>query len=103
MQTAFSVPELAERWGLSPSTVRRMEYEGKLHRLPYMPGPRYSAAEVYQIESLGPEAERLSAWERKRMQEEIKELKARVADLQTRLAKVMLLAQGAGEAELKVG
>ena len=33
MQTIYSVNELAERWGLHPSSVREMERDGKLHRL----------------------------------------------------------------------
>ena len=94
MRTAYSVNELAERWGVSPSTIRRMEYDGRLHRLQNMPGPRYSAAEVVQLESVGPDAKMLTAWERKRMQEEINELRTHVADLQKRLAQVMLVAQG---------
>ena len=49
MQTIYSVNELAERWGLHPSSVRQMESEGKLHRLPDIPGVRFSAAECSKM------------------------------------------------------
>ena len=96
MQTLYSPNELAERWGLTPTTIRQMERDGKLHRLPDMPGVKYSAGEVYQLESLGRDAAAMSAWERKQKDDRIKELEEMVANLQGRLAKVMLAAQGGG-------
>jgi len=71
MQTVYGVNELAERWGLSPKTIRQMEQDGKLHRLPDMPGVKYSAAEVHQLESVGKDAQAMSAWERKKLEAEI--------------------------------
>lgn len=94
MQTLFSPNELAERWGLTPTTIRQMERDGKLHRLPDMPGVKYSAAEVYQLESLGRDAAAMSAWERRKMQEENRQLREQVKDLQERLTKVTAIAQG---------
>lgn len=92
--TAFDINQLAKRWGCSPASIRRMEREGKLHRLPDLPGVRYSAAEVYQLESLGRDAQAMTAWERRKMQEENRELRQTVQDLQERLTKVMAIAQG---------
>ena len=73
MQTIYSVNELAERWGLHPSSVRQMENEGKLHRLPDIPGVRFSAAEVLQLESVGLDARAMSAWERRNLEAQIRE------------------------------
>ena len=94
MQTLYGVNELAERWGLSPTSIRQMELDGKLHRLPEMPGVKFSAAEVTQLETIGLEAKALTAWERRQMKERIEELEQQVKDLQERLTKVMTIAQG---------
>lgn len=94
MQTIYSVNELAERWGLHPSSVREMEQKGKLHRLPDIPGVKFSAAEIFQVETVGKDAQTMSAWERKQKDDRIRELEAKVADLTQRLAKITLLSQG---------
>lgn len=94
MQTVITLTELAERWGVAPNSVRNMEAEGTLHRLPHMPGCRYSMAEVYQLESIGLAAKGLTAWERKQKDDEIASLRQQVSELQGRLAKVMAIAQG---------
>ncbi len=93
-QTVITLTELAERWGVAPNSVRNMEAGGKLHRLQYMPGCRYSMAEVYQLESIGLAAKGLTAWERKQKDDEIASLRQQVSELQRRLAKVMAIAQG---------
>lgn len=92
--TVFTPDQLVKRWGYAPSTIRKMEAEGTLHRLPNMPGVRYSAAEVYQIESIGPAAKGLTAWERRQKDDEIASLKQEVQELRNRLAYVMRVAQG---------
>ena len=71
MKTMYGVNELAERWGLSANSVRQMEADGKLHRLPDVPGVKFSAAEVHQIESIGKDVAPLTAWERKQKDDEI--------------------------------
>ena len=93
-QTVFTPDQLTQRWGYAPSTIRKMEAEGKLHRLPNMPGVRYSAAEVYQLEIIGPAAKGMTAWERKQKDDEIASLKEEVKELRNRLAYVMRVAQG---------
>ena len=94
MQTIYSVNELAERWGLHPSSVRQMENEGKLHRLPDIPGVRFSAAEVLQLESVGLDARAMSAWERRNLEAEIQDLKGQVKNLQERLLRAQQVLQG---------
>ena len=94
MQTIYSVNELAERWGVHPSTVREMERDGKLHRLPEIPGVRFSAAEVLQLESVGLDARAMSAWERRNLEAEIQDLKGQVKNLQERLLRAQQVLQG---------
>lgn len=91
MQTIYSVNELAERWGLHPSSVREMERDGKLHRLPDIPGVRFSAAEVLQLESVGLDAKAMSAWERKRLEMELREKDAIIAGLRKKIADIMAI------------
>lgn len=93
-QTVITLKELAERWGLAPNSVRKMEQEGKLHRLPDLPGVRFSLAEVIQIETLPPETKALTVWERKRMQDEIDDLRNEVKTLRERLLKILSILQG---------
>lgn len=94
MQTVFSVKELAERWSLSPNTIRRMEIEGKLHRLPNMPGVRYAASEVCQLESIGVNAQPLTAYERRQLENKVKELEELVSEYQQKLTEIMMIAGG---------
>lgn len=94
MQTVITLTELAERWGKSLNSIRDMEAEGTLHRLPKMPGRSYSMAEVVQLESIGPAAKGLTAWERRQKDEEIAGLREEVTQLRQRLASIMVVAQG---------
>ena len=94
MQTVYSVQELADRWGLTPQSIRNMELEGKLHRLPDIPGVRFSAAEVLQLESIGLDAKAMSAWERRNLEAEIHDLKQQVQDLQGKVLRAQQVLQG---------
>ena len=94
MQTIYSVNELAERWGMHPSTVREMERDGKLHRLPDIPGVRFSAAEVLQLESIGKDVEPLTVWERRKLEADNRQLKEENAELKRRLCNIGQLAIG---------
>ena len=94
MQTVITLTELAERWGKAPNSIRDMEAEGTLHRLPKMPGRSYSMAEVVQLESIGDAAKGMTAWERRQKDEEIAGLREEVTQLRQRLASIMAVAQG---------
>ena len=91
MQTIYSVNELAEHWGMHPSTVRQMESEGKLHRLPDIPGVRFSAAEVLQLESVGLEARAMSAWERRNLEAQIRERDEIIARYEKKFTDMMMI------------
>ena len=95
MQTVYSVQELAERWGLSPQIVQSMETNGKLHRLPDIPGVRYAAAEVYQLENVGKDIQPLTAYERKQLEDKVKKLEELINEYQQKLIEVMRIAGGA--------
>ena len=97
MQTIYSVNEIAERWGLSPSSVREMEKDGKLHRLPDIPGVRFSAAEVLQLESVGLDARAMSAWERRNLEAEIRELKEIIARYEKKFTDMMMILTEVGK------
>ena len=91
MQTIYSVNELAERWGMHPSSVRQMENEGKLHRLPDIPGVRFSAAEVLQLESVGLDARAMSAWERRNLEAQIRERDEIIARYEKKFTDMMMI------------
>lgn len=97
MQTIYSVNELAERWGMHPSTVRQMESEGKLHRLPDIPGVRFSAAEVLQLESVGLDAKAMSAWERRNLEAQIRERDEIIARYHKKFTDMMMILTEVGK------
>jgi len=84
MQTLYSPNELAERWGVTPRSIRQMEIEGKLHRIPDMPGVKYSIAEIEWREVFGLDTEVTSHWEFQKVKEENAELKRRLDEFEKR-------------------
>lgn len=95
MQTVYSAQELAARWGLTPQSIRNMELDGKLHRLPDIPGERYAAAEVYQLENLGEDMQPLTFYERKRLEDRIQQLEKLIHEYQDKLIELMRIAGNA--------
>ncbi len=93
MQTIYSVNELAERWNVDRQSIRKMEMDGKLHRLPDMPGVRFSAAEVIQLESIGIEARALTAWERRNLEAEIRMKDEIIARYERKMTEMMMILQ----------
>lgn len=91
MQTIYSVNELAERWGVTPRSIRKMETDGKLHRLPDIPGVRFSAAEVLQLESVGLDARAMSAWERRNLEAQIRERDEIIARYEKKFTDMMMI------------
>lgn len=94
MQTVITLTELAERWGVAQNSIRNMEAEGTLHRLPHMPGCRYSMAEVVQNETIGPAAKGLTAWERKQFEEKLKAQDELIARYERERAQMRALLMG---------
>lgn len=94
IQTVITITELTERWGLSRSAIRTMETDGKLHRLINMPGVRYSAQEVVQLESLDEDTKGLTAWERHKLTQENKEMREELNKLRQAMADIAQLAMG---------
>ena len=94
MQTVYGVQELAERWNISPGSIRAMKQDGKLHRLPDLPGVKFSTVEVYQLENVGREVEPLTPYERRRLEDKIRDLEDLVSQYQLKLMEVMKIAGG---------
>ena len=78
----FSVDELAKEWNCSSSTIRRMEKDGLLRRLP-LPGTMYRAKEVYALEGLDlKDLKQPTVFEMRRLQAENSGLQKRVSQLE---------------------
>ena len=94
MRTVYTVEDLINRWGLSRSAIRTMETDGKLHRLSNMPGVRYSAQEVVQLESLDEDTKGLTAWERHKLTQENNEMREELNKLRQAMTTIAQLARG---------
>ena len=82
----YTVEELAKMFKCSPNSIRTMEDNGTLHRLPNIPGVKFSGVEVAQY--LGKDYKSL------KLEMENKSLKKRVQELERRIAMMMVVAQG---------
>ena len=96
METVFTTKELAERWKCHENAIRQKEFDGLLHRLKNLPGVKYSAKEVLQLEALPDNVLKRSAYEWECMEAENKSLRKRVRDLEDRMARIMITCQGGG-------
>lgn len=96
LDTVFTVKELALRWKCHENAVRQKEYDGLLHRLTNLPGVKYSAKEVLQLEALPPDVETHTAWEWENKERENKTLRKRVRELEERITRIMITCQGGG-------
>ena len=94
MEAVYTPKELAKRWKCHENTIRVMEDQGKIHRLPDLPGVRYGAEEVQQLECLGKDAPPMTAWERRKLEARIHELESIVKDYQQKMARITLISQG---------
>lgn len=84
----YTTEEVAKLFKCSPNAVRSMEDNGTLHRLPNIPGVKFSGVEVAQY--LGKD------YKSQRLEMENKQLRKQVASLQERLTRIMTVAQGGG-------
>lgn len=87
----FSTAEVANLFGISPDSVRKMEQDGILRRL-RVPGIRYSRSEVYAVLREG--AETCTVGEVKRLQEAIREKDAEINRLRSALRTIAEEAKG---------
>lgn len=73
-KTVLTVDEIAERWGIRAQTVRKMIQKGELPQAKRVPGVKVNIQEVLKAEEtkdLNP----LTAFERKRLEKDIENLK----------------------------
>jgi DNA-binding transcriptional MerR regulator len=82
----YTTDEVAKLFKCSPNAVRSMEDNGTLHRLPNVPGVKFSGLEVAQL--LGKDYKTL------KLETENNSLKKRVQELERRIATMMVIAQG---------
>ena len=94
MQTLYSVSELAERWGYAPDTIRRMEADGIIHRIPNLPGVRFCLEEIERYDTmmaLGQEVKNHTPYEWRKMEAENRELKEIIAGYEKKFADMMMI------------
>ena len=84
----YTTDEVAKLFKCSANAVRSMEDRGELHRLPGVPGVKFSGVEVAQ--KLGKD------YKSQRLEIENKQLRREVANLRERLTRIMTVAQGGG-------
>ena len=71
-QTLLSRKDLAERWGVSTSTVDRRVREGLITPVDGYKTPQFNLFDVLKVE--GTDTSKMSPFERRRLEKEIKEL-----------------------------
>lgn len=86
-RTLISRQELSERWGLTIRTIIKYEESGVITRNPNFEKPLYYLEEIQNIDKYKPNP--LSPFERKRLENENKELKDKINILQNILMKVI--------------
>lgn len=72
-KTVLTVEEIAQRWGIKAQTVRKMIDTGQLARAKKLPGVKVNIQEVLKAEETK-ELNPLTAWERKKLEQEKQEL-----------------------------
>lgn len=88
-KTLISRNELAKRWGVTTRTIINYEESGIITRNPNFEKPLYYLEEIQNIDNYKPNP--LSHFERKRLENENKELKDRINALESILSKVVMV------------
>ncbi|MDY2632406.1 MAG: transcription factor [Clostridium sp.] len=88
-RTLIDRQELSKRWGLTTRTIIKYEECGLITRNPNFEKPLYYLEEIQNIDNYKPNP--LSHFERKRLENENKELKDRINALESILSKVVMV------------
>lgn len=88
-KTLISRNELAKRWGVTTRTIINYEESGIITRNPNFDKPFYYLEEIQTIDKYKPNP--LSPFERKRLENENKELRERINALESILSKVVMV------------
>ena len=91
---AYSREDLMKLFQCGPTSIWRMEQDGRLKKLNSVPGCMYRAKEVFELLELGPDYEQRSPFAWRRLENENKELKAEVAALKLRLSRISAMGLG---------
>ncbi|MBB6622175.1 histidine kinase [Clostridium gasigenes] len=87
MQRLITVNDLAERWQKDKTTIRRYVAEGILMPCKGVPGVLFT--EIYISSLEGVELNKLSAFERRRLETELEKANKQNAELKNILSKVL--------------
>ena len=75
-QSLFAIEEVCERWNISRSTLDRWRREKKI--IPVSENPiRFNYGDVLKVEGV----DKMSAYERRKLEREIEELKEEISEL----------------------
>jgi hypothetical protein len=92
MDAPFSITDLMGRWKCSKDSVKKMEQEGKIKRIP-MFGTYYTAKSVYDLENYG-EKLAISPSEYERLEKERDFWKDKCCDLESLIQKIHGITEG---------
>lgn len=92
MDAPFSITDLMGRWKCSKDSVKKMEQEGKIKRIP-MFGTYYTAKSVYNLENYG-EKWAISPSEYEKLEKERDFWKGKCADLESLIQKIHGITEG---------
>lgn len=79
----YSAKELAKMWGCNVSTIYRREREGLFKRAVAIPGVWYTRRSVELAMGLEGDDNPMSAFERRKLEERIRELEKKVRDYES--------------------
>ena len=79
-QTLLTRKDLAERWGISTSTVDRRVREGLISPVDGHKTPQFNLFDVLKVE--GTDTSKMSPFERRRLEREVQELEQKVLELE---------------------
>ena len=78
-QSLFTIEEVCERWNISRSTLDRWRREKKI--IPVSENPiRFNYGDILKVEG----ADKMSAYERRKLEREIEELKEEISELHSK-------------------
>lgn len=91
---AYSREDLMKLFQCGPTSIWRMEQDGRIKKLHGVPGCMYRAKEVHELLELGFDDKKHSPFEWRRLEQENKALQAEIAALKVRLARISAMALG---------
>ena len=92
-QAPFTIDELAQRWNCTKEAVRQRERDGLLKRCVGLPGVRFRAKEVYELEGMSEkDLNPHTPFEWRRMRQNLDAVRKENGELRARLAQIAIAA-----------